>query len=550
MKTPFLWKALAKTRHTNSTMLRASRCSVTRVCNCQLLLTQARRYATNGSESSVANGGSKSNETPTRDPNIQDPNKKTSQSHEKLIKDINDSIVKVPSPKKLKKYLDNYIVGQTTGKKVMSVAVYNHYLRINDKAKKLAKRLAEERQKEDDELYSFSDNVKPTNKDPEQLSFSLDTEDQDLELSKSNILLLGPSGSGKTLIAKTLARVLNVPFSITDCTQLTQAGYIGEDVELCIERLLINSNYDVEKAEKGIVVLDEVDKLSKPSMANGTKDVAGEGVQQALLKLIEGTTVQVQVKKPVNKDKDTQNNNTVAKRNETYHIDTSNILFVLMGAFIGLDEHISSRLAKSSIGFEADISDQGEGNNKHTLKQIKLEDGRKVSSLELITPQDLTAYGMIPELIGRVPIITGLDSLSETDLLSILTEPKNALLSQYEYIFQQFGVKLKITKPALKKIADLSLKEGTGARGLRGIMERLLLNVNYDCPDSGIQFVLIDTSTVDSINTGKVEAKYYGRGDIFRFVEDVLKEDEELGKQLQNEYKITPVEQENEAASG
>lgn len=543
-------ESTCKKRHTNSTMLRASRCSVTRVCNHQLLLTQARRYATNGSESSVANGGSKSNETPTRDPNIQDPNKKTSQSHEKLIKDIKDSIVKVPSPKKLKKYLDNYIVGQTTGKKVMSVAVYNHYLRINDKAKKLAKRLAEERQKEDDELYSFSDNVKPTNKDPEQLSFSLDTEDQDLELSKSNILLLGPSGSGKTLIAKTLARVLNVPFSITDCTQLTQAGYIGEDVELCIERLLINSNYDVEKAEKGIVVLDEVDKLSKPSMANGTKDVAGEGVQQALLKLIEGTTVQVQVKKPVNKDKDTQNNNTVAKRNETYHIDTSNILFVLMGAFIGLDEHISSRLAKSSIGFEADISDQGEGNNKHTLKQIKLEDGRKVSSLELITPQDLTAYGMIPELIGRVPIITGLDSLSETDLLSILTEPKNALLSQYEYIFQQFGVKLKITKPALKKIADLSLKEGTGARGLRGIMERLLLNVNYDCPDSGIQFVLIDTSTVDSINTGKVEAKYYGRGDIFRFVEDVLKEDEELGKQLQSEYKITPVEQENEAASG
>ncbi len=543
-------ESTCKTRHTNSTMLRASKCSVTRVCNRQLLLTQARRYATNGSESSVANGSSKSNETPTRDPNIQDPNKKTSQSHEKLIKDIKDSIVKVPSPKKLKKYLDNYIVGQTTGKKVMSVAVYNHYLRINDKAKKLAKRLAEERQKEDDELYSFSDNVKPTNKDPEQLSFSLDTEDQDLELSKSNILLLGPSGSGKTLIAKTLARVLNVPFSITDCTQLTQAGYIGEDVELCIERLLINSNYDVEKAEKGIVVLDEVDKLSKPSMANGTKDVAGEGVQQALLKLIEGTTVQVQVKKPVNKDKDTQNNNTVAKRNETYHIDTSNILFVLMGAFIGLDEHISSRLAKSSIGFEADISDQGEGNNKHTLKQIKLEDGRKVSSLELITPQDLTAYGMIPELIGRVPIITGLDSLSETDLLSILTEPKNALLSQYEYIFQQFGVKLKITKPALKKIADLSLKEGTGARGLRGIMERLLLNVNYDCPDSGIQFVLIDTSTVDSINTGKVEAKYYGRGDIFRFVEDVLKEDEELGKQLQSEYKITPIEQENEAASG
>lgn len=530
-------------------MLRVIKTSAIRGYQCHLILRQARFYASNGSGSSLANGTSNNNETSTKEPD-QNTKKGGTSSNEKLINDINNSIVKVPSPRRLKKYLDNYIVGQDTGKKVMSVAVFNHYLRINDKARKLAKRLSEERQREDDEMYSFSDSVKPTNKDPEQISFSLDAEDQDLELSKSNILLLGPSGSGKTLIAKTLARVLNVPFSITDCTQLTQAGYIGEDVELCIERLLINSNYDVEKAEKGIVVLDEVDKLSKPLMANGTKDVAGEGVQQALLKLIEGTTVQVQVKKPVNKDKDGQNNNTVAKRNETYHIDTSNILFVLMGAFIGLDEHISARLAKSSIGFEADISDQTDNKNKYTLKQIKLEDGRKVSALELITPQDLTSYGMIPELIGRVPIITGLDSLNETDLLSILTEPKNALLSQYEYIFQQFGVTLKITKPALKKIADLALKEGTGARGLRGIMERLLLSVNYDCPDSGIQFVLVNTETVDSINSGKVDAKYYARGDIFHFVEDVLKEDSDLGRELQNEYKITPIEQDNETASG
>jgi len=544
-------------------MLKTTRYSSIRVHQCHLLLNQVRLYATNGSNGSMVNGSSSSPSSPSSPPSSASKNKEvikkvpdenakkgSSPSHEKLINDINNSIVNVPSPKRLKKYLDNYIVGQTTGKKVMSVAVYNHYLRINDQAKKLAKKLAKEKQKEDDELYSFSDNVKPINKNPEQMSFSLDMEDSDLELSKSNILLLGPSGSGKTLIAKTLARVLNVPFSITDCTQLTQAGYIGEDVELCIERLLINSNYDVEKAEKGIVVLDEIDKLSKPSMANGTKDVAGEGVQQALLKLIEGTTVQVQVKKPVNKDKDNQNNNTVAKRNETYHIDTSNILFVLMGAFIGLDEHISARLAKSSIGFEADISDETENKNKYSLKKIKLEDGRKVSALELITPQDLTSYGMIPELIGRVPIITGLDSLNETDLLSILTEPKNAILSQYEYIFQQFGVNLKITKPALSKIADLALKEGTGARGLRGIMERLLLNVNYDCPESGIQFVLINSETVDSINSGKIDAKYYARGDIFHFVEDVLKEDPELGKELQSEYKITPIEQVSEAASG
>ncbi|CCH41406.1 ATP-dependent Clp protease ATP-binding subunit clpX [Wickerhamomyces ciferrii] len=526
-------------------------------CGYSLVLAQSRFNSSNGSSQTQSQNPKDSSTTPNSNISKKVENrasKERQETHLKVLQDIQNSMVKVPSPRKLKNYLDNYIIGQDTGKKVMSVAVYNHYLRINDKAKKLAKKLAKEKQKEDDAIYSFSDNVKPKkNKDAEQLSFSLDNEDQDLELSKSNILLLGPSGSGKTLIAKTLARVLNVPFSITDCTQLTQAGYIGEDVELCIERLLINSNYDVEKAEKGIVVLDEVDKLSKPSMSNGTKDVAGEGVQQALLKLIEGTNVQVQVKKPVNKEKDSQNNNQqISKKNETYHIDTSNILFVLMGAFIGLDEHISTRLAKSSIGFEADINtDQDKDGKKYSLKQIKLEDGRKVSALELITPQDLTSFGMIPELIGRIPIITGLDSLNETDLLSILTEPKNAILSQYEYIFQQFGVNLKITKPALKKIADLSLKEGTGARGLRGIMERLLLTVNYECPDSGIQFVLVNSETVDSINSGKVKAHYYGRGDLFQFVEDVLEEDPILGKQLQTEFNITPAnDHETVAASG
>lgn len=459
----------------------------------------------------------------------------------RLIQELNNSIVKVPSPKHLKKYLDKYIIGQDTGKRVMSVAVYNHYLRINDKAKKLAKKLREEQIKEDDELYSFSDSPpsESTNRSSiEQITFDLNAKDEDLELSKSNILLLGPSGSGKTLLAKTLAKVLNVPFSITDCTQLTQAGYIGEDVELCIERLLINSNYDVEKAEKGIVVLDEVDKLSKPSVANGTKDVAGEGVQQALLKLIEGTTVHVQVKKPINKEKDGQNNNAVSKKNETYQIDTSNILFVLMGAFVGLDQHISTRLAKTSIGFEADINEESGSKQKSQLKQIKLEDGRKVSALELLQPQDLVSYGMIPELIGRVPVITGLESLNETDLLSILTEPKNALLSQYEYIFKQFGVRLAITQQALTKIADLALSEGTGARGLRGIMERLLLDINYECPDSGIQFVLVNEHTVETINTGKIEAKYFGRGDILEFIDQVMLEDVKLGEKLQLEFRI------------
>lgn len=436
---------------------------------------------------------------------------------ESRIERINESIIKVPPPRELKKYLDNYIIGQNTGKKVMSVAVFNHYLRINDKAKKLSKKLELEKLKKEDEIYKL---VEDESKSTDQIGFNIeDLEDEDLELSKSNILILGPSGSGKTLIAKTLAKILNVPFSITDCTQLTQAGYIGEDVELCIQRLLINSNYDVEKTEKGIIVLDEVDKLAKPAVATGTKDVSGEGVQQALLKLIEGTTVQVQVKKPVNKEKDPNGNNAITKKTETFLVDTSNILFVLMGAFVGLDGHIVKRLKE--VGIEEVPNDK-----KQSIKQIKFEDGNIKSSLELVTPQDLTSYGMIPELIGRVPIITGLDSLNEDNLLSILREPKNALLNQYTYIFEQFGVKLLITEPALINISELALKEGTGARGLRGIMERLLLTVNYECPDSGVSYVLINKETVESINSGNIKAFYFN--DKEELIKEIQKEDKSL----------------------
>ncbi|CDR44687.1 CYFA0S15e01486g1_1 [Cyberlindnera fabianii] len=490
--------------------------------------SQSRRLASSSSSSSTEKSTSSSTVPPPRAPSSSQINTV------RLINDIKKSIVKIPSPRKLKNYLDNYIVGQETGKRVMSVAVFNHYLRINDKARKLAKKIQERQQKEDDEMYTLRDSVKPHNRStPEEIAFRLDDEDNDLELSKSNILVLGPSGSGKTLIAKTLARVLNVPFSITDCTQLTQAGYIGEDVELCIERLLVNSEYDVERAEKGIVVLDEIDKLSKPLMGNGVKDVSGEGVQQALLKLIEGTTVQVQVKKPVNKDKDAQNNNTTSKKNEMYHIDTSNILFVLMGAFVGLDEHVVKRVTSNELGklVEGDYT-------RHSIRKIEVEDGRQLNSLELVTPQDLTSYGMIPELVGRVPVVTSLDPLNEVDLLSILTEPKNAILAQYQYIFEQFGVKLVVTKDALSMISGLALKEGTGARGLRGIMERLLLDINYECPDSGIQFVLVDSVTVESLKTGKAVARYYARGDLFKFVDDVTAEDAELGKQLKEELLI------------
>lgn len=496
--------------------------------NKQKEATSTAKQTPTTSESKISSTTSGSNVTPTK------------RSTAATIAKLQNQLVKVPPPRQLKNYLDNYIIGQDTGKKVMSVAVYNHYLRINDKARKHAIKLRKKQQEEDDEMYTLSNSVRPTNQDPEQISFNLENlKDEDLELSKSNIMLLGPSGSGKTLIAQTLARVINVPFSITDCTQLTQAGYIGEDVELCIERLLINADYDVANAEKGIVVLDEIDKLSKPSSSNGTKDVSGEGVQQALLKLIEGATVQVQVKKPVNKDLDPRNpnNNAVAKKNETYIVDTSNILFVLMGAFVGLDGHISRRLIEAGIE-EKPSEEEDKRNSKHFIKQIKLKDGGVKPALEFVTPQDLTSFGMIPELIGRVPIITGLDSLNEENLLSILTEPKNALLNQYQYIFNQFNVKLIITRSALKKIAELSLKEGTGARGLRGIMERLLLSVNYECPDSGISFVLINSNTVDSLNSSKVNALYYGRGDVFNFIDDIGKEDREQALDVSKEMNI------------
>ncbi|KAH3680814.1 hypothetical protein WICMUC_000165 [Wickerhamomyces mucosus] len=375
----------------------------------------------------------------------------------------NESI-KIPSPKILKNHLDNYIIGQDLSKKVISVAVYNHYLRINQKH-------------------------------------------DDLELHKSNILLLGPSGSGKTLIAKTLAKIINVPYTIIDCTQLTQTGYIGDNVEICIEKLLINSNYDSIKTSNGIIILDEIDKLSKPLKSSGLKDISGEGVQQSLLKLIEGTNVHLQIKKPID------NNKTSSKN---FIIDTSNILFISMGAFVGLDNHITKRLIKSGISI----------NNDEILNYIK--------------PQDLINYGIIPELIGRIPIITGFNQLNQNDLLSILTEPKNSLINQYKYIFKQFNVELIITKLALIKISKLAYDEGIGARGLRSIMERLLLHVNYECPDnSKISIVLIDSEFVDNLNSdSNLMAKYYSKDEIFKFIEDLSKEDEQQAMEFSKENNI------------
>ena len=483
----------------------------------------------------------------------------------------NSNLPTIPSPRSLKTFLDEYVIGQDVSKKVLSVAVYNHYLRIFDRVKK--QRLKE------DQLQFLEANVTDKNDEPtyvpsseaEQGMRNLKRQveslkpgstgnakkmgDSDLELSKSNVMVIGPSGSGKTLLATTLARVLDVPIAITDCTQLTQAGYIGEDVEVCIERLLVNADFDVAKAEKGIIVLDEIDKLAKPSASIGTKDVSGEGVQQSLLKIIEGHKVQISVKRPVKKkdaETDKNGNKSVTKKEEVFTIDTSNILFMIMGAFVGLDKHVAKRIKKLKE-IDAPVSEEAAAKEKkqekeeeetkinNKIEEVELENGEKVSALNLATPVDLVSFGIIPELVGRVPIITALQPLQNSDLYHILKEPKNALLDQYEYIFKQFGVRLCITDKALRKVSEFAQKEGTGARGLRGIMERLLLNINYECPESGTRYVLINEKTVESLQQSKyslathVQSKYYSRGQLFDLINDVSKEDSELAKKLDKE---------------
>lgn len=502
-------------------------------------------------------------------------------------------IPKIPSPRALKRFLDEYIIGQDAGKKVLSVAVYNHYLRINDKLTK--EELAKERkvlelnakaeqanklkqlQKENDnkDKFDFDEELVPRSeaeaglKNIQQQLENLKSitnpnlssdkfDDDDLQLSKSNVLVIGPSGSGKTLLATTLAKVLDVPIAITDCTQLTQAGYIGEDVEVCIERLLVNADFDVAKAERGIIVLDEIDKLAKPAASIGTKDVSGEGVQQSLLKIIEGHKVEIVVQRPVKVSTDDNNNKKTVKKDETFIVDTSNILFMIMGAFVGLDKHVAQRINKlkrqnkpvseTLKNSKKDDEDEEIKNLRFSnkIQEIELPNGKKVSAFNLTTPTDLVSFGLIPELVGRVPIITALEPLQKSDLYHILKEPKNALLDQYEYIFKQFGVRLCVTEKALKKVAQFALKEGTGARGLRGIMERVLLNVNYDCPESGIKYVLINEETVNSLQqteyslASHVNAKYYSRGQRDDLIRDVYKEDETLGKVLDKEFRRTP----------
>ncbi|GAM43010.1 hypothetical protein TCE0_044r17481 [Talaromyces pinophilus] len=511
------------------------------------------------------------------------------------------------TPRVLKQYLDQFVVGQDRAKKILSVAVYNHYQRIMELQRQeeaAAEVMAQRERRAAMEAHTLDNeftghqrtiNLEPPMQDTIESRLgrsSSFTDTSSTQIEKSNILLLGPSGVGKTLMAKTLARVLDVPFSMSDCTPFTQAGYIGEDADVCVHRLLAAANYDVEKAERGIICLDEIDKIATARVSHG-KDVSGEGVQQALLKIVEGTTIQVQAKPEKNSSRPAGgapgsfppgaapgsgfNSSSTAsghppQKGEIYNVRTDNILFIFSGAFVGLNKIVMDRISKSSMGFgqpvrasaisgssasSQDTSNQpipiAPGSEEEALYKKHLpfftsatpptsqEEPVYFNPLDLSTPSDLQKFGFIPELVGRIPVTTALSSLSHSLLLRILTEPRNSLITQYETLFDLSGIKLSFTTPALHKIASNALTMGTGARALRTELETILSDAMFEAPGSSVKFVLVTENVADR----QEKPVYFGRGQGSKFHSMIAAEESEWENKMQKDKKRSPTSNNN-----